>query len=502
VLIEVTDEYETGDLWVTDGTVAGTFLAATGGPSYSHYYGWNGTLSAGAANGRIVFSGQQTAEEAAGEVLLSSDGSPAGSRPILEARTPRGSHPYQLTPFRDGLLARTCAEGAVELRFVQGTETTLLESLEESYCAPFFSDPVVLGDVAVFFQFDGLWRTDGTPEGTKLLIPSTGESAPYGLAPFGHEAAVAVSLRTGDTNRTELWLTDGTAAGTRKQVELPAGTDAIGLAAAGGRLWFFDMLFLADNETALRPWVSDGTPAGTRAVTTRYGHVPEVGPTPFVEAGGRVYFLFAELPNKIEIWGSDGTPAGTGPAVTRESGAGEINDLAAIGDRRWFTAPRLDDLRGRLLPWISDGTDAGTELLAELDMQGNPDFALPDRPPFVELDGRVFFAAAEPGHGEELWSSDGTPGGVALVRDIAPGFLGSYPRELTVWNGKLWFRALDGAHGMELWSSDGTAEGTMLVQDIAPGAAWSAPAELTGTEDGLYFSAHDREHGRELWVVP
>ena len=105
-------------------------------------------------------------------------------------------------------------------------------------------------------------------------------------------------------------------------------------------------------------------------------------------------------------------------------------------------------------------------------------------------------------HGDELWSTDGTPAGTSRLLDIAPGLLGSQPRELTVWNGRLWFRARDAVHGMELWTSDGTAEGTRLVQDIAPGASWSTPAHLTPGGEGLCFSADDGVHGEEVWLLP
>jgi ELWxxDGT repeat protein len=347
----------------------------------------------------------------------------------------------------------------------------------------------------------GLWRTDGTPEGTKVLVPSSPAGGPVSLARFGNEAAFSLSLLVGDTFHNEIWLTDGTAAGTRKQVELPAGTATTEFAFVAGRLWFFDSIRLPDGEYALQPWVSDGTPAGTYRLTGRNGYTLADRPT-FTGMGGRVYFSFAELGAPLGIWSTDGTPAGTGPAITAGSGAAAPESLTAIGDRLYMTAPRAGDAGGPLLPWISDGTDAGTALLADVDLRGDPNFAPPDPHPFTELDGRVFFAGSDLQHRDELWCTDGTPAGTARLLDIAPGLMGSYPRGLTVWNGKLWFRARDAAHGMELWSSDGTAEGTRLVQDIAPGPSWSVPAEMAAIAEGLYFSAADGEHGRELWVLP
>ncbi|MFL6197611.1 MAG: ELWxxDGT repeat protein [Thermoanaerobaculia bacterium] len=514
-LIEITEEYETGQLWVTDGTAAGTSLVTQGGPYWSHYYGWVGRLQAGTANGRLIFTGIAEAETGAEELLWRSDGSPAGSWPLLDSKVGRSTPLQQLTPFRDGLLVQSCnpeddGTWRQEMRFVQGAEATLLISRASEYCTSTVA--VDLGDAAVFVKSESepsVWRTDGTPAGTAALIPGSAVSLPAALARFGEEAAIWLLLFPAPgVSRSELWLTDGTPGGTRRHLDLPDVKAMYGLTDIGGRLLFFN--YVESGEAAgLQPWVSDGTRAGTHPLTGAIGYTAD---QLFIDAGGRVYFLFGELGGPVEIWGTDGTDAGTGPAVTAASGAFEPQRLSAAGGRLYFAAPRASDPEGRLLPWVSDGTDGSTELLADLTV-GEPIFAPLDRSPFVELDGRVWFAASDPGiggKGDELWSTDGTPEGTARLLDIAPGLLGSYPRSLAVWNGRLWFRARDAVHGMELWTSDGTAEGTRLVHDIAPGPSWStpgaldwlSPVDLTGTETGLYFPASDGEHGRELWVLP
>ena len=53
-----------------------------------------------------------------------------------------------------------------------------------------------------------------------------------------------------------------------------------------------------------------------------------------------------------------------------------------------------------------------------------------------------------------------------LVKDINPGADSSSPIELTAVNGVLLFSADDGTHRTELWISDATMAGTALLRDI------------------------------------
>ena len=46
---------------------------------------------------------------------------------------------------------------------------------------------------------------------------------------------------------------------------------------------------------------------------------------------------------------------------------------------------------------------------------------------------------------------------------------GANPNDLTNVNGTLFFAANDAAHGTELWKSNGSAGGTAIVKDIAAG---------------------------------
>ncbi len=63
-----------------------------------------------------------------------------------------------------------------------------------------------------------------------------------------------------------------------------------------------------------------------------------------------------------------------------------------------------------------------------------------------------------------------------MVKDIAPGADSSRPTELTDVNGTLFFVADDGilGHNREMWKSDGTSGGTAMVADIRPGSEQAA----------------------------
>ncbi len=86
--------------------------------------------------------------------------------------------------------------------------------------------------------------------------------------------------------------------------------------------------------------------------------------------------------------------------------------------------------------------------------------------------------------------------GTYRVRDLYPGSTGSYPQELTRVGNALYFvAAYPGSH-RELYRSDGTESGTALVFDIEPVPAGGPNVtHLTAVGTTLYFIATDVAHG-------
>jgi ELWxxDGT repeat protein len=110
------------------------------------------------------------------------------------------------------------------------------------------------GTDATYFE---LWKTDGTPLGTKR-VKKTGYTDAQNLTRVGH---ILYFVSTAGTKGYELWKSNGTAIGTRRVKDInPSGDSSPQfLTNVGGRV-FFSANGGAGNEL----WKSDGTAAGTR----------------------------------------------------------------------------------------------------------------------------------------------------------------------------------------------------------------------------------------------
>lgn len=82
---------------------------------------------------------------------------------------------------------------------------------------------------------------------------------------------------------------------------------------------------------------------------------------------------------------------------------------------------------------------------------------------------------------------------VTLVKDIRTGTSSSLPAEIFVSDGSIYFKANDGINGTEIWKSDGTELGTALLKDIKPGTSTSSsnPFDFFVFNNELFFTAND-----------
>jgi ELWxxDGT repeat protein len=325
----------------------------------------------------------------------------------------------------------------------------------------------VATDVAHGFE---LWRSDGTPGGTRLvrdIAPGPADSFPWPLIAAGD------LLFFGAGADRELWRTDGAAEGTFRLMSPGSAAGATSLdelTAVDDTLFFTAM----DPKTGVELWASDGSPEGTRLVRDIRPGPEHSEPRRLTSVGGRLFFtaMTGEVGGDTagpgfgpELWTSDGTAAGT-ERIKRFKSA---TDLTDAGGALYFVA---DDGKTGREPWTSDGTRSSTRLVKDV----RPGKKSSKPRGFTHAGETVFFTANDGVSGDEVWATDGTADDTRLVRDIRPGQAGarSQPRLRfeNVWmagvGDQVFFPADDGETGAELWMSDGTAEGTRLVADVNP----------------------------------
>ena len=316
-------------------------------------------------------------------------------------------------------------------------------------------------------------------------------------------AARYVFSATDQSNGTELWVSDGTALGTTLLNDIRAGSASSfpgDLTALGNG----QVLFGArddTNNTGL--WITEGTANGTRFVIdvgpklTGYG-----GPSKITAIGSGHAVFNAQESSSVQdgLWITDGTAAGTS-LLARVSIAG---DLKPIGGGRFVFLGNTS--QAGYEPWVTDGTVAGTHLIKDIypgatqSTYSGVFAALGDgRAVFQASD--IYGAAPQLGrHGVEPWITDGTLEGTHILRDIVPGSDNSNARDFTsLGGGKVIFAASNtssgGAgqeHGEEIWVTDGSEAGTKMLSDINSGLDSSSPYDLPLSATGARCSTRTR----------
>ena len=447
---------------------------------------------------------------------------------VADVRAGGGSSPAYLTAMGDDLYFSAYGDATGrELWRSDGTEagTQPVMDINPGSGDGGVEEIVTAGGSLFFAATDGahgweLWTSDGTSAGTRMvsdIMPGSDGSYPKSITAVGDVVLFsAMDVEHGD----ELWRSDGTAEGTWLVKDIrpesyeatwpephlvALSSEPVQLTVLGDTVYFE----ATTEDFAAELWRTDGTPDGTQMVAD----IAEGGDTPSIfeltPVGGDLFFAAETAAAGRELWRVDGTTGqphlvkdiAPGPLQTNGQGSGSPDALVDVGGMLLFTAD--DGIHGREL-WRSDGTDAGTTMVRDL-VPGTGSGLDGEQPPAV-LDGVLVFPGRSTDHGTELWASDGSTDGTRLLGDILTGPGSSWPRELAVWQDTVYFQAGDGYAGAELWRTDGSQDGTVMVQDLFPGTDLNGfpnegrPQHLTPVGDTLYFSAESPD-GRELWTL-
>ncbi len=196
----------------------------------------------------------------------------------------------------------------------------------------------------------------------------------------------------------------------------------------------------------------------------------------------------------VELWGTDGTEMGTQRLA--ELGAWDLFGQAVTIDYFDVGSSLLLRVNQSFLDtaatsiWLTDGTPTGTTRIADGFTGMNS--GVND---VTRLGDTWLFDAQQSEAGQSvysLWAVDAATQSAVAVRNFA-----GRVEELAA-SDSVAFLVVDAAGGSELWKTDGSDAGSVLVKNVNPSGD-AALQDLTTVADTLFFTADDGIHGRELW---
>ncbi len=363
------------EVWVTDGTTAGTVMLKDINPGAAN--GAPNSFTPMNAN-TMIFSAT-TANE--GAELWKTDGTEAGT--VLVKDITLGSStsvPASFIAYKGKVYFRATLNATVgsELWVTDGTDagTVMLKDINPGTSSTpvnmtLFNDKIFFTATDTSSTGNELWMTDGTEAGTKLvkdINPGKANASPGGLLVVGN----TLFFRAIDSiGGSELWKTDGTTAGTVMVKDINPGRSATAALNNSTPFTLLDynnkLIFYATSDTlGAEMWISDGTEAGTKLVK-------DICTTANIGGGlsanayvwkNKVYFRAADCVNGSELWETDGTAANTKMVVDINStGSSSVQNFQAYGNKLYFNA--TDGVNGVEL-WETDGTAAGTKMACDI----------------------------------------------------------------------------------------------------------------------------------------
>jgi ELWxxDGT repeat protein len=509
-------------LWVSDGTNAGTHRVNNNNNIYLNNDPFNNELNKYTTKGnKLFFPGYSSDND--GSKLCSYDVSdPSNNVEIIKDFVPgKPSHNlYNLININGAIFFTVYAGTNSDQSLWKSDGTTngtvLVKDINPGGLNVYFYKEFKNANGTLLFAFEDnvhgaeLWKSDGTEAGTtivKELVPGVYNSTIYAGAALPEITYVGNNISlfsaTDGTSGLELWRTDCTKGGTKLVKDINESTTYSSspgwLTTTGdnGNLIFTAGTFKYGDEL----WKSNGTEASL-VKDILPGSAPDLASYPFdlLNVNNTTY-LFAsirdttaqntsDLITAVRLFKTDGTTSGTkiieAPALQNTiSYNGYV--AATFATCKLYYALVYNFNTSQYELWRTDGTKAGT-FAVKTDIDGNY------WPQPTAVDNMLFFTNNDTTYGDELWRTDGTIAGTKIVKNINKGSNSSNPFNLFAFNNKLYFDATDVNSKTYIWSSDGTTGGTNPVKKTVIADWWLGEAN-----NKLLFAATDPYHGEELW---
>ncbi|HEY0513112.1 MAG TPA: ELWxxDGT repeat protein [Thermoanaerobaculia bacterium] len=337
-----------------------------------------------------------------------------------------------------------------------------------------------------------LWRSDGSPAGTRRLreiVPGSGGSAPRLFASFGD----LVYFFADDPAGIGLWRSDGTNRGTQRVLSLPPFSSPRSLFRQGSRLYFTEGVSSYYQPDGPDLWTTDGTAAGTRPVPP-FDHARGGGPQViwvFPGLGDRAVFFGVQGKGNYQLWITDGAARSAQPLthLAPLPNGGEL-PIRGVGTTNGHLLFAID---GRL--WTSRGSPAGTRPLGGCPGGCPTGVEIWDAPASGALAGQLLFSSGTPAN-TSLWVTDGTGAGTRKLVDLCTSSCGTAPALAWTALGKVFFFYQD-----QLWATDGSSGGTRPLADH-PDQLSDDSSPLFVTLGGrVLFPVSSPDTGAGLWAT-
>ncbi len=240
-------------------------------------------------------------------------------------------------------------------------------------------------------------------------------------------------------------------------------------------------------------------------------------PAGFVQMNGITYYTAYTANSRRQLWRTDGSSAGTraltnNPDLTWEINSSTFEIPASLtpmnGNLYFFTANKepgganrfnlvRSDASGNTMRLASSSTQFSFTLTQIMLTQSSPFSGDATRKKMVALGNNVYFAFSDNTHGIELWKSDGTAAGTAMLKDITAGPQSSSPMNFAVAGNNVFFTVTNPDTYISLWKTDGSTAGTVRLKDSV---AASRLKHFTAVGSTLYFLGYDENKDEgNLW---
>ena len=489
------------ELWRSDGTATGTFMIMDIEPGVASSSPYNIT----AANDKIYFSANTISN---GIEPWVSDGTAGGTQLLMDIKAGDvSSYPTEFIGYKDRVYFVTDGDnsylGAIWKTDGTTAGTGLLKNLGDAGDGGFYITQLVKSNGLLFFTFFSnslgpqLFRSNGSDGGTYPIgTAATFYQLPIQLTSYNNKLYFSSD---GDGSGYKLWVSDGTDAGT---IPAPGNNDIL-LNSDGnfGPLPVLDNVLYLPGSNFLP---GSGLYKYDASNNSGVIKVKDLTDYDFIYSSEMKVVnntLYFKLDNSFsdvvydQLWSSKGTEVST--KLVDKTQPNEFIYSLCDGNGVLYYVKNNKTLGTEL--WKIVATSFGSFPIPETDIFKGSAGSYPHY--LTAFKDKVFFSATDSKKGNELFMTTNFGIGATLVKDIntvstGSSYAGYFINTITPLGRNVLFNAFEKQYGRELYKSDGTEHGTALLNDIIPGevssgAKESNPYNFQSKNNAVYFIATD-----------